>query len=481
VDFEQARDARNRQRWTVIIGLAAAVVFCAVWFALLTTVTPDDHRQTAFPPSVASPGTEAAAAPCPDPAAQTPACVARREALEVWAEVAAMADALSAREALSWAPETFGPAMTALETAEKQFAAEQFADAATTFADAGALFRQTDAIGGDVFAAYLEQGRSALENEQTDDAIAAYEMAAKIDPSSDVAIAGQQRARVQKDVIDLFYRGGIARAENRLTDARDLYQQALVLDPEYTKASAALTAVRAEIREAAFGRHVSDGLAALSRRDADAALAAFNRALEIRSEAQEALDGRAQAEAMARSQTVRALIAQAGDAAQDEQWDAARSLYAQALTLEPTAQDATDGLGQMDRLLGLDAEIGDLIARPQRLSSRAVFQHATNVLADARAVESDWPRLKSKTEALSRLMAAMQTPVRVTLKSDGRTAVSIQRVGAIGTFEQKDIDILPGSYAITGARAGFRDVRHEITVMPGSEPLTVTVMCNDEF
>jgi len=260
-----------------------------------------------------------------------------------------------------------------------------------------------------------------------------------------------------------------------------LYQQALVLDPEYTKASAALTAVRAEIREAAFGRHVSDGLAALSRRDADAALAAFNRALEIRSEAQEALDGRAQAEAMARSQTVRALIAQAGDTAQDEQWDAARSLYAQALTLEPTAQDATDGLGQMDRLLGLDAEIGDLIARPQRLSSRAVFQHATNVLADARAVESDWPRLKSKTEALSRLMAAMQTPVRVTLKSDGRTAVSIQRVGAIGTFEQKDIDILPGSYAITGARAGFRDVRHEITVMPGSEPLTVTVMCNDEF
>lgn len=479
MDFEQAKKARTQHRRTIVIGLAAAIVVGAGWFALLNAVTSDAPPEPGPQPAVIAPTADPTQA-CPDPAAQTAACQARRDALEIWADVAEMADALSARAAMSWAPETFGPAIAALSRAEAHFAADQYAQASETFAEAGALFRETDAIGGDVFAAYLEQGRIALTTEQTDEAIAAFDMAVKIDPSSTAATSGLARAKTQKEVIDLFYRGGVARAENRLTAARDLYQQALALDPEYEKASDALTAVGSEIRAAQFSRHVSDGLAALSRQDATAAQAAFTRALEIRPGAREALDGRTQAEAMARSQTVRALIDQAGAAAQDEQWEAARTLYAQALAVEPSAQDAIAGNTEMDRLLGLESEINDLITRPERLSSRAVFQHAATILADAHALETQWTRLSSKTAMLSRLMTAMETPVRLTLKSDGRTAVSIQRVGTIGTFEEKGIDILPGTYAITGARTGYRDVRHEITVTPGSDPLTITVICSDE-
>ena len=70
-------------------------------------------------------------------------------------------------------------------------------------------------------------------------------------------------------------------------------------------------------------------------------------------------------------------------------------------------------------------------------------------------------------------------PLRVALASDNVTDVTIHRVGRLGSFERKDVELLPGRYTVVGVRAGFRDVRREITLVPGREAPAVVIRCEE--
>jgi hypothetical protein len=74
---------------------------------------------------------------------------------------------------------------------------------------------------------------------------------------------------------------------------------------------------------------------------------------------------------------------------------------------------------------------------------------------------------------------AAETPVRLPLESDGVTEVVIYRVGRMGTFQRREVELLPGRYAVVGTRPGYRDVRRDVEIPPGSEPGPVTVRCEE--
>ena len=87
--------------------------------------------------------------------------------------------------------------------------------------------------------------------------------------------------------------------------------------------------------------------------------------------------------------------------------------------------------------------------------------------------------LTGQIEAVDRLVAAAETPLRVALASDNVTDVTIYRFGRLGNFERKDVELLPGRYTVVGVRAGFRDVRRQIDVVPGREAATVVIRCEE--
>jgi hypothetical protein len=87
--------------------------------------------------------------------------------------------------------------------------------------------------------------------------------------------------------------------------------------------------------------------------------------------------------------------------------------------------------------------------------------------------------LAGQVAELDALISAAETPVRIALTSDNATEVTVYRVGSLGVFERKDLELLPGRYTVVGSRAGFRDVRREITLLPGSPPATVVIRCEE--
>jgi hypothetical protein len=71
------------------------------------------------------------------------------------------------------------------------------------------------------------------------------------------------------------------------------------------------------------------------------------------------------------------------------------------------------------------------------------------------------------------------TPLAVVLVSDNQTEVSIFRVGKLGTFQNRELSLRPGSYVATGSRPGYRDVRLEFRVAPEIDLKPITVACEE--
>jgi hypothetical protein len=72
---------------------------------------------------------------------------------------------------------------------------------------------------------------------------------------------------------------------------------------------------------------------------------------------------------------------------------------------------------------------------------------------------------------------AAQTPVKIILESDNFTEVAVYKVGKLGRFTVRELNLRPGTYTLVGARDGYQDVRKKIIVKPGQRPMRIAVKC----
>jgi hypothetical protein len=67
----------------------------------------------------------------------------------------------------------------------------------------------------------------------------------------------------------------------------------------------------------------------------------------------------------------------------------------------------------------------------------------------------------------------------VELVSDGETQVTVFRVGRLGSFERRELELRPGTYTVMGSRVGYRDVRIDFRVAPEIELEPIVVRCEE--
>ena len=78
-------------------------------------------------------------------------------------------------------------------------------------------------------------------------------------------------------------------------------------------------------------------------------------------------------------------------------------------------------------------------------------------------------------------MRLANTPLPVTLRSDGQTKVAVYRVARYEPFETMSLELLPGEYTVVGQRKGYKDVRLTLELKPGTNGATVTVVCTEQI
>jgi len=226
---------------------------------------------------------------------------------------------------------------------------------------------------------------------------------------------------------------------------------------------------------------MSSALEAIEREQWETARDALERAARLKPGAPEVVDGLARLSAGQRREHLIANTRRARELEQAEAWHEAEKTYASVLAVDPEAATALDGRDRSAARATLDDKIRYHLSNPSRLASPSVLEDASALLEEARAASPRGPRLISQVRQLEELIETASRPLPVVIESDGLTDVVVHRVGRLGTFSRREINLRPGTYTAVGSRTGFRDVRVRFRVDPGKTQGPVVVRCTENL
>tara|TARA_R110002072_G_scaffold269868_3_gene429670 strand:+ start:224512 stop:225999 length:1488 start_codon:yes stop_codon:yes gene_type:complete len=471
---------------SVLILLALAVIF------VLPRVVEQYElplvKRVEQPPAVPVSAQPVSQGPAISPFEEAQLARQRREAQDVLASLLRQQAELEQVSVQDWAADTFASALEAARRGDEFYRSGDFAQAMLAYQEGdlvlGELLEQKPAV----FEQLLSEGNTALETLDADTAAARFELAARIDPTSNEADQGLRRAQVLEEVERLLAEGSRLQEMGELQAARAQFEQASQLDPLHDRANQLLADNSQRMTDAEFNRIMSEGFALLDRGDAEQAITSFERALQVKPGSAQATEAITQTreqltlDAIARLRTE----GQAFEAA--EQWQSAISTYEAALARDSNLVFAQEGKDYSERRLQLDTLLQSNLDNPIRLADRDAYDEALEVFRIGRELAADLQqesgkvgeRLSAQLEQTETLLQTMQVPMEVRLVSDNATQVTIYRVGELGTFTETSVLLTPGRYVAVGTRPGYRDVREEFLVGFGSETDLLTIRCNEQ-
>jgi tetratricopeptide (TPR) repeat protein len=398
---------------------------------------------------------------------------------DVLGELLAKMDTLEGRAVQRWGGVRYARAQAVYAEGDEAYLARDYATASGKYRQAIEIVEPLLDEVNKVFEATYRDARAALESADPVEAVRLFDLAAAISPGHRGAQEGLARARNLDTVLTLMDQGLAYEKEFELQAARQSFENAIELDPAWEPAQTALERVRGTITQMDFDQRMTEGLSALAEGDYLAARAAFRMAEKLKPGSPEPTDGLLQVDQGIRLSEIGSLELRAQEQEQSEKWSEATATYERILELDSDLAFAKDGIARTRQMEALHEMLDRFIAEPDSLSRQSNMQSATKLLLDITRMDNIGPRLADRRDELSRLLKRAATPLTVTLVSDNQTDVSIYKVGKLGSFDEHQLQLRPGTYVAVGVRPGYRDVRLEFRVAPELDMQPVVVRCEE--
>lgn len=463
---------RGRSRTGAILSVITLLAALGVVFFVLPRHAP----------KVATPATDAAAIPAAAPdTGPSPEMLAEAEfaqQLETLRDDAAKRlETLEAEAASVWGGEEFAAAKAESERLASRADEATPAELVPVYGALVAALSVIESKRPAALAAQLKAGDEAIVANDPVAARSAYELALRIEPDNAQAVTGLQRVTTLEVALPLIAQAVASSAAGNTSEAIDFYRQALAADPQNLVARAGLDRAQGAVSTNEYARTLANGFSALEAGDLGAARLAFERAASMQPGERAPQDGLAQVAAAEQAREADANQSRARELERAERWADALAIYEAVLAKDSTLGYAQAGRERAGSRAELARRLQRLIDEPDRLATSSVRTEAGQLLEAARAAEPQGPVIRSQIARLELLLPAYDQAVSVALESDNATEVTIQRVGALGAFLRREIELKPGRYTLLGTRAGYRDIRREVTIAPGSAPQTITISC----
>ena len=405
----------------------------------------------------------------------------KQEAEDQRADIDTRLEKLRAQAVDEWGGAEYRQATETYAAGDQAFADRAYDVAAKQFADIVPLLATLEQRVGEVLKEQLSAGATALGEGRSADAKAAFEFANRIEPDNRTAAQGLQRAGTLDEVLALVNEAERLEKDGEVATSADVFRKALALDKEAPRAEQGLARVTARVAADAFASTMAKGFGALAAAKYSEARSAFETAGRMRPNAPEVAQALKQVEQDERTRIIAAKQTEAKELERQEKWAEALQIYKSVLQLDSTVAFANEGVARVTPRADLNQQLEVYLTQPERLFSAPVRAAARDTLKRASAISSPGPLLQQQTTKLSDWVSRSDVPVQVALQSDNVTQVTIHRIGTLGTFAQRSLDLAPGSYVVVGTRPGYRDVRREINVIPGATPPPVVIRCEDKI
>jgi len=328
---------------------------------------------------------------------------------------------------------------------------------------------------------HLKAAVSAFDSNQFEIARTEIASALLMKPDHSIAQGYQDRIELMPKVIGYLDGAYKARAENDLRSERSYLEKVIQLDPAREKEKARLKHLRKEIAEEDFANLMSKGIGAVERRDIGTARTSMEKARKVFPNRAELSLLKNRVERLDRELSVESSLNDANKAISHDDWDRAYQAFSKAKLIDPTNTAATEGEKIAGQVRAGRQGLDSFLERPARLSSKAVAAAAQRLLASVRHLTAISPTLKTRSEQVSKLISQANKPVEVVVRSDGKTEISVRRVGIVGKTLEKVINLRPGDYTFEGKRAGYKSKLVKLTVPFNGTGLEIKIICDEQI
>ena len=383
---------------------------------------------------------------------------------------------LDSRAAAQWGGADFAAVRKSLDDIGGLLERRKYADAEAPLATLEKTLTEIETRVPAALAAQLSEGGRALTAGEFENARQAYETALKIEPVNQEATDGLAKVAAASGVLPTLVDAENAESAKDLTKAQSLFADVLKRNPGNTAATEGLARVKRSMAENEFNAELGAGLAALNGGRLAEARTHLEAARRLRPDSSDVGAALQRVGDTGVGRSIADEEQRAASLAAQERWSEAQAIYDAALARDPSLQFAIAGRAAVAPRAELGKRLQALIDKPERLAENNVRVDAEQLLVRARALPQG-PVIRSQVQRLELLLPTFNQPVMLALESDNATEVAIQRVGFLGAFDRRQVELKPGKYTVTGKRSGFRDVRREITVFPGQSEQIIVIRC----
>ncbi len=339
-----------------------------------------------------------------------------------------------------------------------------------------ALKKAEQALAGHVRENLL-RGQDALGKGAKDAAKQAFTATLEKSPGNEDALRGLKRAENIDRVYALLQQGEKLEQQMQYAEAAESFQKAFTLDPLSAIAQAGQARAARLEKETKFAAAKSAAEAAAKTRDWAKVVKEVEAALKIYPQKPEMTAMLRSAKENAHKEAVQKALAKGYAFENQRQWAEARDAYHETMQLEPEHQEAKEGYLRAGTVIRALLEYNTLTEAADQLANKAEFQAAWRRFNDAMNAKPTYLEPSDRVQQLRTLLVAQTQPVDVTIKSDGKTHVSILGFKMLGQIDTQTVKIVPGDYRIRGSRRGYQDVTMSLQVRNGMPPPTVAVAC----
>ena len=164
----------------------------------------------------------------------------------------------------------------------------------------------------------------------------------------------------------------------------------------------------------------------------------------------------------------------------NENWALALSNYSSALELSPDNIDLKKRLSRIKDIKFISSQLDGFIKSPERLSSSNIRNNLNKVLDKSMELKLIQEKnLILRINQASELAKKYSVMVVLNITSNGKTFLDIQKTAQYRPFESESLKLYPGKYTLIAKRKGMQSAREEVNILPNSDTISMTAICED--
>ena len=320
-------------------------------------------------------------------------------------------------------------------------------------------------------------GDLALQTDNSAEAQETFRKILKIQPRHPYAEHGLARALNLDKVSSLIAQGMSFEEMDQLGAAKKAFLEAARLDPESTRANAAIKRLEVPENEKQYSTLLSLGYQKLNENQFDDAEKYFISAFKVfgnREAPMEAID-------LVRNTKLNHWITDLDNKAirakKEENWQKAFEYYSDILGLDSSLTRAIKEKAFAKRRIELENIISEFLDKPSLLFDSKNLTDARTILTNIKKERVVGPKLSKKISSLEEYIMLSDKQKKLIILSDNVTEVWLGKDRLLGVFKERTVELKPGEYTLYGYRDSFSDASKFFEIKHKEESKSIEISC----